>query len=125
MARGQEVYSEPPPPTLDCRANALLHASIAGDLVLRTALASVLSTALVRSTISRAGREDSKRLAFYADIADTGDAARVFARPPARVKVATTPRDNGLVQRGRVDVLHFRSPYRALHPKLTNKAPSD
>jgi hypothetical protein len=118
VARGQEVDSEPPPPKLDCRANALLHASIAGDLALRTALASVLSAALLRGTLSRAGREDIERLAFYADLADAGDAALVFARPPARLRVATTLHDGGLGRLGHVDVLHFRSPYRALNPAL-------
>ncbi|HEX4564518.1 MAG TPA: hypothetical protein VH115_08685 [Solirubrobacteraceae bacterium] len=121
MARGQEVYGEPPAPELDCRSNALLRASITSDLVLRTALASVLSGALLRGTLSSAGREDARRLAFYAELADAQDPKRVFERPPERVKVKRTRHQDDLGGLGRVDVVHFRTPYRPLNPALRSE----
>lgn len=118
MARGQEVDRGSPTHELGCRSTALLHAAIAGDLALRTALASALSVALLRGTLSRAGREDNERLAFYAELAQAGDAAAVFASPPARVRISTTRHRDDLDGRRRIDVVRFRSPYRALNPAL-------
>lgn len=116
MARGQEVDSEPPAPALDCRSNALLQASIASDLALRTALASVLSAAFLRGTLSSGGREDTRRLTFYADLADARDASLVFKRPPERVKIKTARHRDDLDGRRHIDVVSFRSPYRPLNP---------
>jgi pimeloyl-ACP methyl ester carboxylesterase len=118
VARGQEADKQPRAPELNARSNVLLHASIATDLALRTALASVLSAALLRGTISRSGREDRKRLAFYADLADAEDASRVFEPPPARVRVTTTRLSDDLAGMGSVDLVRFRTPYRALNPLL-------
>ena len=121
MARGQEVYGEPRAPELSCGSSVLLRASIASDVALRTALASVLSAALVRGTLSRPGREDGDRLEYYAELADARDVTRVFERPPTRVKISATPLRDDLDGRRHIEVLRFRSPYRALNPALRSE----
>ena len=121
VARGRELYGEPPVSELSCRANVLLRASIGGDLALRTALASVLSAALVRGTLSRPGREDADHLEYYAELADARDATRVFERPPARVKISATPLRDDLDGERHIEVLRFRSPYRVLNPALRSE----
>jgi hypothetical protein len=118
VGRGQEAESEPRTPPLDVCSNVLLQASIASDLALRTALASVLGAALVRGMLSHAGREDSERLAFYADLADAQDAALVFEPPPARVRITTTRLADDLGGIGSVELIRFRTPYRALNPRI-------
>ncbi len=109
---------EPPAPDLDARAKLLLRASIASDLALRTALASVLSAAVVRGTLSRGGREDRKRLEFYADLADRADAAGVFARPPSGVRIKQTRLEGDIGEGGWTELLRFATPYRALNPSF-------
>jgi hypothetical protein len=124
VARGRIVDGSPPAPAapvLDSRSKLLLHASIASDLALRTALASVLSAALLRGTISRSGREDPKRLAFYADLAGAQDASRVFEPPPASVRVRTTRLNDDLAGMGSIDLIRFRTPYRALNPLMRDE----
>jgi dienelactone hydrolase len=103
---------------LDARAKLLLHASIASDIALRTALASVLSAALLRGTLSRSGREDRRRLAFYADLADSRDAEKVFRRPPSRVRITSSRLDADVGAGGWAEQLRFTTPYRALNPRF-------
>ena len=103
-------------PPLGLRSRALLDASIAGDLALRTGLASVLGAAMLKGAASRGGREDRKRLRFYADLADAGDAAAVFSRPRPRVRVHARSGPDIELEGCRVQRLSFRSPYRAINP---------
>jgi pimeloyl-ACP methyl ester carboxylesterase len=112
---------DPPPPDLDARSKLLLQASIASDLALRTALASVLSAAVVRGTLSRGGREDRKRLAFYADLADAADARRVFRSPPSGVRIKQTRLDGDVGDGGWTELLRFKTPYRALNASFRSE----
>ena len=102
-------------PRLSLRSRALLEASVAGDIALRTALASVLGGALARAAVCSTGRREGRMLAFYAELAETGDPGEIFATPPRRVKVQAAPgRELGLAG-GRVEGLRFRTPYRAIN----------
>jgi len=96
---------------LDPVARLLLHASVGTDLVLRTAVASVVSAVLLPGF----ARTDRDELAFYADLADSGDPGAVFATPPD-VAVTVTSRKAPDVPGIAVDVLSFTSPYVALYP---------
>lgn len=107
---------ELPEARLDARASAMLEASIIGDIALRTALATLLGSALAGGALRADRREERRRLEFYARLAEEGDAESVFRRPPARVKMAA--RDGGPLglPGGRIELLSFRSPYRAVNP---------
>jgi dienelactone hydrolase len=121
VGRGEDAETEPQSPPLALRSKVLLEASIASDFALRTALASILSAALMRGMFSHAGREDPERLEFYADLADAGDASRVFETPPARVRIRTTRLSDDLDGMGCVDLVRFRTPYRALNPLMRDE----
>lgn len=84
---------------------------MAGDLALRTALASVVSGAMLAGMAGRRPGAERRHVDFYAELGDAGDPAAVFAEPPD-VDVEITGR------RGPVEVLGFRSPYRALNPAV-------
>lgn len=101
---------------LDGRAKAMLEASILGDVALRTALATVLGGAVAGSALRADRREERRRMEFYAQLAENADPEVVFRAPPARVKVsASAGRDLGLPG-GRIELLSFRTPYRAVNP---------
>jgi pimeloyl-ACP methyl ester carboxylesterase len=121
VAHDKEVDKQPRTPVLDSRAKVLLQASIASDLALRTLLASALSAALIRGTLSRSGREEAKRLEFYAELADARDASAVFAQPPSRVRVTTRRLKRDIEGRGRIDALRFTTPSRALNPMMRSE----
>src|SRR5437763_6186758 len=89
----------------------LLGGSVVTDLALRTALASLISTTMLTSGPVRRLRREQGKLEFYAALADAADPTVVFAEPP-QVDVEVVGR------RGRVEVLRFPSPYRALNPRV-------
>src|SRR5437763_10438693 len=89
----------------------LLGGSVVTDLALRTALASLISTTMLTSDPVRRLRRERGKLEFYAELADAADPAAVFAAP-REVDVELVAR------RGRIDVLRFASPYRALNPRV-------
>jgi pimeloyl-ACP methyl ester carboxylesterase len=89
----------------------LLGGSVATDLALRTALASLISTTMLASDPVRRLRRERSKLEFYAELGDAADPAAVFAQP-GEVAVEVTAR------RGRVEVLRFPSPYATLNPRV-------
>lgn len=105
---------------LDLRRRALYHGSVAFDLGLRTALSSILTTAMAPRALTSSGGREREHLRFYAELAARGDLDAVFTRPPA-VSVSATP-GNGLSELdGRVEILRFESPYQALNPELRDE----
>jgi hypothetical protein len=103
---------------LDLRSRALLEASVAGDIVLRTMLATVVGGALARGALGSAGRDERRNIGFYAELAETGDPAAVFAAPRRRVKVERVAVSNLQLDGGRVEGLSFRTPYRTVNPAV-------
>jgi pimeloyl-ACP methyl ester carboxylesterase len=86
----------------------LLHGSVATDLVLRTAVASVVSAVIL-------ARGSADHLEFYAELGDARDVRAVFAAPP-EVEVEVTSRRGPDVPGVHVDVLSFASPFVAVNP---------
>lgn len=107
-------------PALDLRKRLVVDASAASDLVLRTALASAVAVLAAPWTLSSAPSRERRRLPFYEQLAQRADAASVFPRPP-KVEVAVAPAPGRWMFRprdGRVDLLHFASPFVTLNPAV-------
>lgn len=102
---------------LDPLARVLYHGAVGVDYALRTGLSSVLSAAMLPgAALDRFGRE-RRRLEFYGALADRGDPVAVFT-PPPRVQVHAQEGRGPGVPGGRVELLRFDSPYRALNPAV-------
>lgn len=101
----------------DTVARLLYHGSVTFDYALRTGLATAIAAATVTSAPSAIRGVETRRLEFYAELASSGDATRVFA-PPAPVRVRSTPGEGPGVHGGRVELLRFDSPYVAVNPAL-------
>ncbi len=105
------------PGDLALRARVAYHAAVAGDYVLRTALATALSSSLVPAALGPQGRRERTLLGFYAELAEARDPRTVF-HDPEHVEVLTATGRGPGVPGGRVEVLRFASPYVALNPDL-------
>jgi pimeloyl-ACP methyl ester carboxylesterase len=99
----------------------LLEASIANDLALRTALASVLSGAYLRGTLGGFGRHDRERLEFYAQLADRADPLATFATPPSGVEVGSSELSTVHLPGGAAHALWFDSPYATVNPDVSEE----
>jgi hypothetical protein len=102
---------------LDRSSRAVLCGCVASDIALRTALASVISGALLRSLLSSRGREEAGDLAFYAELAEARDASAVFVAPGDAQITATRAAQRSLPG-GRVEQLQFESDYEAVNPRV-------
>jgi len=124
MDRGDAIVTEGTAPagagSVHARAlsKMLLEASIANDLALRTALASVLGGAYVRGTLLGSGRRDAERLEYYAELADRADPKATFATPPRRVDIRSRDLASIRLRGGTARALSFDSPYRAVNPDM-------
>ncbi|MEA2347505.1 MAG: hypothetical protein QOG62_1292 [Thermoleophilaceae bacterium] len=107
----------PRPSDLDPRARLRYEGAVAFDYALRTGLATALAGASVMAAPAAVSRSEARRLRFYAELADTHDASRVF-KAPEPVVVRSTPGEGPGVAGGRVELLRFDSPYVALNPEM-------
>jgi len=96
-------------------------ATAAGDRVLRTALGTLISAAMLPRLLTRRQFDrERERLRFYWRYADAGDAEQTFVRPPADVPVRESRaarcqyKPRGIVSQH----LEFDSPFTPLHPEL-------
>jgi pimeloyl-ACP methyl ester carboxylesterase len=91
------------------------------DVGLRTAVSSAVGICTLPALLTAHKRDqDMERLAFYRDMVDTGDLARIFCDPPTKVAIMTEPvsfRDHPLPQPPS-KLLTFRSPYQTLSPDM-------
>jgi pimeloyl-ACP methyl ester carboxylesterase len=116
-----DVGGDPGAPTLDIGMRAVVAASAASDVLLRTAAASALVAASLPWALRPGSvRADRKLLEFYPSLAGRED---VFEPPPAGIPVSAKPeRDRSLnAPGGRIELLRFQSPYVALNPKLRDR----
>ena len=107
---------------LDPRTDATVSATAAGDYLLRTAGASLLSALAMPASLSaRQRKKDQVSSEFYKNIASSGDPQEFFKRPDSsRVKVSASsagffrfkPED------GVCELLSFDSPFKAVNPKV-------
>jgi pimeloyl-ACP methyl ester carboxylesterase len=97
----------------------LYHGSVVADYGLRTGLASVLTAATLPRAVLQLRSPERERLEFYGELAGA-DPASVFVAPE-RVQVRTAPGRGPGVPGGRVELLRFDSPYRALNPALRDE----
>ena len=99
---------------------ALVEASAGADVVLRTALSTLLTVPMASWALTADPRRERRLLSFYADLTDAADPERTFPPPSARVRVrAQRARGTAFsAPGGRIEVLRFESGFRALHPQM-------
>ncbi|MBP8852472.1 MAG: abhydrolase domain-containing 18, partial [Moraxellaceae bacterium] len=109
---------------LDLKSQAMVGATAAVDLSMRTALAAFTLGLALPSTL-RPGqiKQDAAQFSFYKDMADTHDSAHVFQRPQQKVQVRHHPagRLSHKLDDGRIEVLSFESNFRAVNPAMREK----
>lgn len=102
-------------------ARAGLYTASAGDLLLRTLLASAVTAATFPRGLALDGSAEVRRLEFYAELAERRDPESVFVPPPRPVPVQTRPGVGLSDSGGRIELLRFRSPFEPLHPELRSR----
>jgi pimeloyl-ACP methyl ester carboxylesterase len=115
------VTGSAPPSLLE---QVVASSTAAGDYVLRTGLATVISASAVPAVLSkRSAAFELAQLDFYASLAQAGDPTQVFLTPPRGVEVRARevrpPRSLRAV--GRMELLSFRSPFEALNPEARDE----
>ena len=116
----EDFYRQSDGTELDALHPLKVHGTAGLDRVLRTGLATLMTTALAAPVLSRKRlRREQELLSFYRGLADDGDAKQVFIAPPRGVAVrerrqwlAAPPRK--IPSR----LLGFDSPFVPLHPEL-------
>jgi pimeloyl-ACP methyl ester carboxylesterase len=108
----------PSPSELSLPARARYTGAVLGDYALRTGLASAVTGLMLPSSIFVKGRAETKRLQFYAELADQHDAGAVFVAPPSDVMVRTEPGRGLNDVGGRVELVRFASPFIPLNPDV-------
>jgi pimeloyl-ACP methyl ester carboxylesterase len=115
----------PPLSTLSPRQRIVLEAAAVSDLALRTAVASVLTTAVtpavLASTVRFGGERDNLR--FYAELGAERNPAKSFPAPtePPRVSSRPAKRVVRSMARGAVDDIWFPSSFRAVNPAMRER----
>ncbi|WP_307828279.1 prolyl oligopeptidase family serine peptidase [Antrihabitans sp. YC2-6] len=106
---------------LSLRDRAIVRSSAAADVVLRTAAATMVSTALAPLALNPwAARRQREESLFYADIAAQHDAGVSFPRPTVRPRIVRR-RANALARNlahGTVENLTFESTYTPINPVM-------
>ena len=104
---------------------ALVDASAAADVALRTAVASIVATSMIPTTVTSmlrpsVARTEHDHMRFYAELADARDPEVSFPAPTAPPRVATrgaNPLAESIAH-GRVDNIRFDSSFTAVNPAL-------
>ncbi|HET9074356.1 MAG TPA: hypothetical protein VFN48_07235 [Solirubrobacteraceae bacterium] len=102
----------------DLRARTLYHSVVLGDYVIRTALATAVTAAMIPSSVLLDPKAERRRLEYYAALASAHDPAKVFTPPPSPIPVHSRPGVGLEDLGGRVELLRFQSPFEPLHPDL-------
>ncbi len=120
---GSVPVEEAPEPRLGLTERLIVGGSAASDLVVRTALASVISLSATPWALGGAARGERRRLAFYRDLVGARDAALTFPRPEREVEMHSAPLSPWSVRaRGvKISTLWFESPYVAANPLLRDE----
>ncbi|WP_186245526.1 alpha/beta hydrolase family protein [Mycobacterium simulans] len=115
----------PPLSALSVRQRLVVESSAIGDIAMRTAAASVLSTtvapAVIVSALRRAGSGGERgNLNFYAELAAERDPAKSFPTPTTPPKISSRPASPlaEWIAHGTVDNISFASSFRAINPNL-------
>ncbi|MGA8254127.1 MAG: alpha/beta fold hydrolase [Mycobacterium sp.] len=108
---------------LSPRQRAAVDVSAIGDLALRTAASSLLSTTVAPAVVANAMRHpggERSNLAFYAELAAERDAAKSFPAPTELPHVETRPASllAEWLANGTVDNISFRSSFTAVNPAM-------
>jgi pimeloyl-ACP methyl ester carboxylesterase len=114
------VSGAAPPDELGLPTRLLVAAAAATDIPVRTGLASVMFAAGLPWGLSPEARHERRRLAFYAELAQTRDPELVFPAPRDGIEVSLS-RPGRLSFRapgGTVSLLTFQSPYQAANPAM-------
>ena len=114
------VVGEPSLGELPLSTQLMVGGSVAFDLVLRTALASAISIPAAVWALRDDPREQVRQLAFYTELAEAHDPARVFRAPEQTPTVTelAAPRFSFRAPGGSVRMLRFESPFEALNPAM-------
>jgi Prolyl oligopeptidase family len=115
----------PPRSALSPRQRMVVEAAAIGDLALRTAVASVLSTTVTPAVIATSMRSggDRDNLRFYAELAAQRDPAKSFPAPTELPRVSSR-RANRLAERlarATVDNISFPSSFTAINPAMRTR----
>lgn len=115
-----DYYRHAVPTHLDSKFPLKVHGSAAMDRILRTGLATMVSSALSPMLVFPGLRErELEKAGFYGDLAAKGDPSAVFMPPPANVIIHKTASPvlgyhPSVPHHG----LHFTSPYETLNPAV-------
>lgn len=107
------------------RQRAIVDASAAADIALRTWVASIVAASMVPTALGSvmrpsASRTEHDHMRFYAELAAAQDPTISFPAPTVAPRVASRPADPVAewVARGRVENLRFASSFTAVNPAL-------
>jgi len=117
MAVGDHATPLPSAAELGPRERALYEGAVLVDHGLRTALASVAAASTTPWLLSGRFRAEREAIEIYAELAATGDPAKVFDEPE-EVDVRVVAGEVRGHAGGRVELLRFRSPYVARNPAI-------
>jgi pimeloyl-ACP methyl ester carboxylesterase len=113
---------------LTIRQRLIVDSSAMADIALRTAIASLLSAAMVPTTFGTALRRSEARaerdnLRFYAELASTKDAELAFPAPTSEPRISSRPA-NPIAEwmaKGGVHNIRFNSSFEAVNPALRER----
>jgi pimeloyl-ACP methyl ester carboxylesterase len=108
---------------LSPRQRVVVDVSAIGDLALRTAAASLLSTTVAPAVVANARRHpggERSNLGFYAELATEHDVAKSFPAPAELPQVRSRPASllAEWLANGTVDNIAFRSSFTAVNPAM-------
>jgi len=116
----EDFYLHPDSTELDARHPLKVRSTAALDHLLRTGLGTLMATALAPPVLSRKRlRREQELLSFYRELAEEGDAAKIFVPPSTAPIQESKP---GLLGYRPKNIparqLSFDSPFTPLHPEL-------
>jgi acyl-CoA-binding protein/pimeloyl-ACP methyl ester carboxylesterase len=117
----QELARTPVSTALDSKHQLKIKSAAAFDVVLRTAVTTLLMVSMASRIASpRRFQRNLALMEFYKARADRASVADVFVEPPRHVKVTTLPRQAFDFQPSGIntELLTFESPYVTLHPDV-------
>lgn len=113
---------------LSARQRLIVDASAVSDLALRTAVASLVSVAMVPSMLTIALRRDAalderNNLGFYAELAAERDAAKSFPAPTVLPRISARQANPVAewIANGNVENIAFASSFQAVNPAMRDR----
>jgi pimeloyl-ACP methyl ester carboxylesterase len=102
-------------------ARTLYRSVVLGDYVIRTALATAVTAAMIPSSVLLDPKAERRRLEYYATLASARDPAKVFSPPPSPIPIHSRPGVGLGDLGGQVELLRFQSPFEPLHPDFASR----